>query len=53
MVCLHYVSDHISLDDLTPHIAVFGKTPDLRQFSGPSQEAILRSYLQEKVQRRA
>ena len=37
-----------TLDDVTPHIAVYGETLDLSRFSGPSQEAILRSYLQEK-----
>ena len=29
-----------TLDDFTPHVAVYGETLDLRRFSGPNQEAI-------------
>jgi signal transduction histidine kinase len=37
-----------SLNRVHPHIAVYGETLDLRQFSDSRQEAILRSYVQEK-----
>jgi signal transduction histidine kinase len=37
-----------SLNKVQPHIAVYGETLDLNQFSGSRQEAILRSYVQEK-----
>lgn len=37
-----------TLDDATPHVAVYGETLDLSRFAGPTQEAILRTYLQEK-----
>jgi hypothetical protein len=37
-----------ALNDFTPHVAVYGETLDLSRFAGPKQEAILRTYLQEK-----
>jgi signal transduction histidine kinase len=37
-----------TLADVTPHVAVYGETLDLSRFAGPKQEAILRTYLQEK-----
>src|SRR5262245_8302973 len=37
-----------TLDDATPHVAVYGETLDLSRFAGPRQEAILRTYMQEK-----
>ena len=37
-----------TLDAFTPHVAVYGDSLDLNQFSGPRQELILRRYLQEK-----
>jgi signal transduction histidine kinase len=38
----------VSLDAITPHVAVYGDSLDLSQFAGPRQEDILRRYLQEK-----
>src|ERR1019366_2657363 len=37
-----------TLDETTPHVAVYGDNLDLSQFAGPRQEEILRRYLQEK-----
>jgi signal transduction histidine kinase len=37
-----------TLDETTPHVAVYGDNLDLSQFAGPRQEEILRQYLQEK-----
>src|SRR5580700_2852692 len=37
-----------TLDDFTPHVAVYGDSLDLSRFAGPRQEEILRRYLQEK-----
>jgi ABC-type uncharacterized transport system substrate-binding protein len=38
----------VTLDAITPHVAVYGDSLDLSQFAGPRQEDILRRYLQEK-----
>ena len=37
-----------SLNRVRPHIAVYGETFNWSQFSGSRQEAILRSFVQEK-----
>jgi signal transduction histidine kinase len=37
-----------AIDQTTPHVAVYSETLDLSLFSGSRQEAILRTYLQEK-----
>jgi hypothetical protein len=37
-----------TLNGSTPRIAVFGETLDLSRFSGPKQEAILRTFVQQK-----
>jgi signal transduction histidine kinase len=37
-----------TLDEATPHVAVYSDNLDLSQFAGPRQEEILRRYLQEK-----
>jgi signal transduction histidine kinase len=37
-----------TLEQTTPHVAVYGDNLDLSQFAGPRQEEILRRYLQEK-----
>ena len=37
-----------TLDGAAPHVAAYGETLDLSRFAGPKQEAILRTYLQEK-----
>jgi signal transduction histidine kinase len=41
-----------TLDETTPHVAVYGDNLDLSQFAGPRQEEILRRYLQEKYRDR-
>lgn len=37
-----------TLSNVKPSVAVFGETLDLSRFSGPKQEAILRTYIQQK-----
>jgi signal transduction histidine kinase/ABC-type uncharacterized transport system substrate-binding protein len=37
-----------TLSNFRPNIAVFGETLDLSRFAGPTQEAILRTYVQQK-----
>jgi len=37
-----------TLSKFRPSIAVFGETLDLSRFAGPTQEAILRTYVQQK-----
>jgi signal transduction histidine kinase len=37
-----------TLDNLTPHVAVYGESIDLSRFDGPRQDEILRRYLQER-----
>ena len=37
-----------TLSNVTPNVAVFGETVDLSQFEDPWQQAILRTYVQQK-----
>jgi signal transduction histidine kinase len=37
-----------TLDNFTPHVAVYGESIDLSRFDGPRQDEILRRYLQER-----
>jgi signal transduction histidine kinase/ABC-type uncharacterized transport system substrate-binding protein len=37
-----------TLSNFKPSVAVFGETLDLSRFAGPTQEAILRTYVQQK-----
>jgi signal transduction histidine kinase len=37
-----------TLSNVKPSVAVFGETVDLTRFSGPKQETILRTYIQQK-----
>jgi ABC-type uncharacterized transport system substrate-binding protein len=37
-----------TLSNVKPSVAIFGETLDLSRFSGPKQEAILRTYIQQK-----
>jgi hypothetical protein len=38
----------MTLSNVTPNVAVFGETLDLNQFEDPWQQAILRTYVQQK-----
>jgi signal transduction histidine kinase len=38
----------MTLNSVTPHVAVYGETLDLGRFTGPRHDDILRGYLQEK-----
>jgi hypothetical protein len=37
-----------TMSNFRPNVAVFGETLDLSRFAGPTQEAILRTYVQQK-----
>src|SRR5262245_14687254 len=38
----------VTLNNVTPNVAVYGETLDLSQFEDPWQQAILRTYVQQK-----
>lgn len=38
----------VTLSNFTPYVAVFGETLDLSRFAGSKQEAVLRTYIEQK-----